>query len=659
MAALAPSPTAPGSVGSYAIVRPIGSTALDVDAFIGRSSKNGELCIVERLLRARATDEDFEAFARRAASIATLGQRGVPRVREILHTEDQIAVVSEFIEGERLEHLDALAAASDTPLSFAARLRLLIEVLSALAALHALRSAPPSFTPNALAPDRSGEREALGVPTPRADVRLFHGEIAPASIVVGLDGAARIVRNHRKPLPTKARTGIVDAQSGYSAPEILLGDAAADTRADVYSLGVLLWETLGGKRLFTQGTLAEMLSRQLAGDLPAASIPRGAPWAEPLVAIASTALAVDPNARFSSVTAMAAAMRDVAGKHLPTPRELSTTVQAIAGEPIARRMANLAATPSSDAPPRESRVLASGVRAKPPPPAAGPPRAPARPEAPRPKPAIPPSPPRAASPVERAPAPPPAGPAVEPLELDAIEEVEAIEVAAPAPAEGATTAVLPTVDIPPEAIKTQTMAAVAPFDPLAQPLLPASEPLVPAAMVFPPAAMAPERPDAPAPPPALEPEPKPEPSEPAVFAAPLGEPPEAQRRRRLAVVFAVLGMCVVVMLGAGIRALLRARSSGDTLVATDPAGSTRERAPDPPPARATASVAAPAIALPKTPLQEPVVPATEALPAPSAMEPEPPPAAEASAPPSSPSPAKPIPPRPTPRPRSTYEPMGI
>jgi hypothetical protein len=69
--------------------------------------------------------------------------------------------------------------------------------------------------------------------------------ISPATVVIGLDGVARVdVRAAKK---RSSEFQVVDP--AYAAPELLGATGAGDHRADIFSLGVLAWEALAGQRL--------------------------------------------------------------------------------------------------------------------------------------------------------------------------------------------------------------------------------------------------------------------------------------------------------------------------------------------------------------------------------------------------------------------------
>ncbi len=157
--------------------------------------------------------------------------------------------------------------------------RLLLDVLAGLSALHEVVSDDEAFV---------------------------HGEVCPRNVYVDEHGTARLV-----PLlnvhsaPTKATA------SGYAAPERLLG-SVPDARVDTFSVGVMLWEALAGARLFPDPSLPAVLARQAP---PIRLGPRTA-WAQRLCPIAERAIAFDPTARFQTAHELSNAIAAAAAQQL-------------------------------------------------------------------------------------------------------------------------------------------------------------------------------------------------------------------------------------------------------------------------------------------------------------------------------------------------------
>ncbi|MFZ6178880.1 protein kinase domain-containing protein [Nannocystis pusilla] len=93
---------------------------------------------------------------------------------------------------------------------------------------------------------------------------------------------------------------------GYMAPEQLEGQG--DRRADIYALGAMMFEMLAGRPLHT-GNAYEVLARMLLAPAPAlASVCAVDPAIDRLLA---TAVARDPDERFASMDAFAAAIAEI------------------------------------------------------------------------------------------------------------------------------------------------------------------------------------------------------------------------------------------------------------------------------------------------------------------------------------------------------------
>jgi eukaryotic-like serine/threonine-protein kinase len=106
------------------------------------------------------------------------------------------------------------------------------------------------------------------------------------------------------------RTGGMLGSPLYMAPEQAKGRKTIDHRADIWSLGVVLYQALTGQTPHPVESLAALI---LAICLePAPPIQDVAPWVPPEIALlVHRSLAIDPEARFPSVSAMLEAIRQV------------------------------------------------------------------------------------------------------------------------------------------------------------------------------------------------------------------------------------------------------------------------------------------------------------------------------------------------------------
>lgn len=102
-------------------------------------------------------------------------------------------------------------------------------------------------------------------------------------------------------------SGIVLGAPAYTSPELARGDRPLDGRSDIYSLGCVLYEMLGGEPPFTGATRAAVLARQAAGEVPPLrTIRPGLP--DQLERALMRALAKRPEQRFPTAADFAAAL---------------------------------------------------------------------------------------------------------------------------------------------------------------------------------------------------------------------------------------------------------------------------------------------------------------------------------------------------------------
>ncbi|MCZ7677781.1 MAG: serine/threonine protein kinase [Sandaracinaceae bacterium] len=173
-----------------------------------------------------------------------------------------------------------------------------------------------------------------------ASLDLVHRDVTPGNVLVGADGAGRItdfgVAKARARL-TKTREGVVKGKAGYIAPEVLLGKTI-DRRADVFSMGVLLWNALTGQTLFETEDLASTLRALLEADVPPPSTVGLMPppiFDAPIL----MAIARDPRHRHESALEMAGALSDALTLHGggAAPEEIGAWVRELFGEQLDTR----------------------------------------------------------------------------------------------------------------------------------------------------------------------------------------------------------------------------------------------------------------------------------------------------------------------------------
>ena len=224
---------------------------------------------------ALATDAAFvERFIREAKSVARLSHPNVVGVFDQGAEGAYVYLAMEYVAGCTLRDVLRERGA----LAPRAALDILEPVLAALGAAH-----------------RAG---------------FVHRDMKPENVLIGDDGRVKVADFGlvRAVGSATATTGSVLGTVSYLAPE-QIEHGTADTRADVYACGVVLYEMLTGGKPHSGDTPAQVLYQHLNTDVPApsATVPGLAPELDGLVAAAT---ARNPEVRPHDAVALLALLRE-------------------------------------------------------------------------------------------------------------------------------------------------------------------------------------------------------------------------------------------------------------------------------------------------------------------------------------------------------------
>jgi predicted Ser/Thr protein kinase len=249
-------------VGSYELVRELGRGTTGV-VYLGRKPGSEEHVAIKVLLEtdangiARFNREVELARQVRHPGIVTIHSTGVAQGRHFL--------VMEHIAGETLA-----ARLERGPLEVAEAMKLVRALADAVAAAH--------------------------------EKGVIHRDLKPANVLVAASGPKIVDFGLGRDLRERARltqTGSVLGTPAYMSPEQLEGRKEVDARADVYALGVILYECLHGKHPYPARTIKELLELiAVAGISFDDKLPPG------LVALVQRAMARDLAARTASAAAL-------------------------------------------------------------------------------------------------------------------------------------------------------------------------------------------------------------------------------------------------------------------------------------------------------------------------------------------------------------------
>jgi serine/threonine protein kinase len=266
--------------------------------------------------------EFIEMFLDEARLAASIHHPNVVSIVEIGASDAGHYLVMDYVEGDTAAQLFLGAAQDKRRIPVRVILRIVLDVLAGLHAAH----------------ERQDDE---GHP-----LEIVHRDVSPHNILVGVDGASRITDFGIARAATRlaiTRSGQLKGKLAYMAPEQARSETV-DRRADVFAMGICLWEMLTGERLFKADGEGETLNRVLYEPIPT---PRGTdPDIPPEIDdVCMKALTRDPDSRYLTAAEFADALEraaralDLLGSH----REVAACVNDILGDDVKERRAELRA----------------------------------------------------------------------------------------------------------------------------------------------------------------------------------------------------------------------------------------------------------------------------------------------------------------------------
>lgn len=200
------------------------------EIFRAKNLENGEIMAIKRILPMLSEKEDFvNMFVDEAAVCMALRHPNIVRVDQIGLMDEALFLSMEFVDGINLREVLSFANNYDYKLPIHEAVRIAIHVLDALEYAHHLCS-------------DTGE-----------PLNLIHRDVSPPNILLGYNGDVKITDFglvKTKSQLSRTVPGLIKGKFSYLSPEAAYGESL-DLRSDIYAVGIILWEMLTSKPLFS------------------------------------------------------------------------------------------------------------------------------------------------------------------------------------------------------------------------------------------------------------------------------------------------------------------------------------------------------------------------------------------------------------------------
>jgi serine/threonine-protein kinase len=269
----------PRRFGPYLLVDKIGEGGM-AEIFLAHGTVGlgaHKRLVVKQILPLLAQNQSFcQLLINEAKLSAKLSHSAVVQVFDLGREDDSLYIAMEYVEGVDLRQLLRECARKQVSLPLEHALYIVLQVLEGLEYAHGKC-------------DESGQ--SLGI---------VHRDVSPSNVLLSMEGEVKLcdfgiarALGVASAIPDDA----IQGKAGYMSPEAANGENI-DGRADLFSVGIILWELLSGRRLYKgeKGKPPPLALAQQA-EIPPLSLPGMMGEAE-LQRIVGKALQKDIAARY-------------------------------------------------------------------------------------------------------------------------------------------------------------------------------------------------------------------------------------------------------------------------------------------------------------------------------------------------------------------------
>lgn len=300
------------TAGAYELLLDLASGGMGT-VYLGKSPTS-PLVAIKRPHPHLVRDDVFIAMLRDEARLASaISHPNVVKVRELGFEGEIPFVVLDYIEGVSLAELRNALVKVGVSIAPRIALRIVFDALFGLEAAHTLT-------------DEHGK-----------SLEIIHRDVSPHNVIVGTDGVSRLTDFGVAKANDRIQTTRVDEVKGklaYLAPERVDDRRQCTVQSDVFSMAVVLWECLAGRRLFRGEEAVHTIQEVMTLPIPSLTSMR-APISEALDRVIACGLERDLSARFATARSFREALMATLGDdEIAEPREVAELVERALGPKI-------------------------------------------------------------------------------------------------------------------------------------------------------------------------------------------------------------------------------------------------------------------------------------------------------------------------------------
>ncbi len=293
----------PRPYGPFVLVRRLAEGGMAEIFLAKRQAADGaetDVVIKRMLAHLAGVPECVEMFRDEARLAALLVHPHLPRVHELGLAEERYFLCMEYLAGEDFSAMLRTASLRGEYVPVSLVLRVLVDAARGLHHAH-------------------GCADASGRP-----LNIVHRDVSPSNLYVTYSGQVKVLDfgvAKAESRRTRTRPGLVKGKYIYMAPEQARGEEV-DRRADIFSLGVSLYEALTHVRPFARDDDLAVLHALLKGEYqaPRALRPELSPELE---AVVLKAMALEPAQRYATAAEFADALERVLSREPSVPSAIS------------------------------------------------------------------------------------------------------------------------------------------------------------------------------------------------------------------------------------------------------------------------------------------------------------------------------------------------